>query len=56
MKLGEVNTQIQLTLVMLDVLCTTLIPSFYQIHLNYSNYYHVFTSRTLRSAEFSEDS
>ena len=33
MKLRELNTQI-LTLVLLDVLCTTLFPSFNQIHLN----------------------
>ena len=39
MKLGEVNSQI-LTLVMLDVLCTTLLPCFYQIQLKYCNYWH----------------
>ena len=33
-----------LTLVMLNILCTTLLPSFQPVYLQYSSYKHVFSS------------
>ena len=53
--LGEVNTQI-LTIVMLDVLCTTLFHSFFKIHLKYFKLAYKQSQKPciLRSAGFSK--
>ena len=40
-----------LTLTMLNILCTTLLPKFYPVNLQHSSYLHVYTIRVDNSVD-----